>query len=541
MTHRRRSLLTLGLVLAFLTYYVVSGIRLMRLPGLQSDELLFVNIARGIYNTQETRLLFGIPVMCFHYIGSLKSYLYIPILALFDVSVATVRLPAVLISAITLVVGFVLLRRFLPRSTALLALGLMATDPAFLFTTTLDFGPVVLMLLIKLACLPLLARFLRAPSTGRLLAVGVMLLIGIWDKLNFLWFAAALIVATGLVYRRRWWPWLRAHRGGWVASGALAGGFVAFAWLAKSLANAEIMPGWEVGVPLGRKMMKVFFSVEATLSNLGSFMNLTSQDPSWKAPIATWLVLGASAILLALFALSTDRTRHRRRRLLAGIAVFLGIVIALVYVQMVLTPSVIGPHHVMLLWPLHQWLVVFGLMLAVSYLGGRYPARALAGAVLLGLIGVQVFTVESQLAEIEQKRAFADRWSPLITELAGFVRARAGGVDDILFIDYGAIQQVRALSPRTMADRLHDIAFPLNHMGKAPQERDGLYQKYLAGKAVLIVSSAAGQRSHPFSVTNIMSLLDEHSCERRPMKSWFNERGKRVFTVMYARCPPLGG
>jgi hypothetical protein len=59
MTHRRRSLLTLGLVLALLTYYVVSGIRLMRLPGLQSDELLFVNIARGIYNSPETHLRSG--------------------------------------------------------------------------------------------------------------------------------------------------------------------------------------------------------------------------------------------------------------------------------------------------------------------------------------------------------------------------------------------------------------------------------------------------------------------------------------------------
>jgi uncharacterized membrane protein len=151
--------------------------------------------------------------MSFHYIGSLKSYLYIPILALLDVSVATIRLPVVLISAVTLVVGFAVLRRFLPRWTAVLALGLMATDPAFLFTTTLDFGPVVLMLLIKLASLLLLARFLRAPSTGRLLAVGAMLLIGVWDKLNFLWFAAALIAAVGVVYRRRWWPWLRAHRG----------------------------------------------------------------------------------------------------------------------------------------------------------------------------------------------------------------------------------------------------------------------------------------------------------------------------------------
>src|SRR5262245_7563374 len=78
MTHRRRALVTLCVVAAALAYYVVSGVRLMRLPGLQSDELLFVNIARGIYTSPETRLLRGIPVMSFHYIGSLKSYLYVP-------------------------------------------------------------------------------------------------------------------------------------------------------------------------------------------------------------------------------------------------------------------------------------------------------------------------------------------------------------------------------------------------------------------------------------------------------------------------------
>jgi hypothetical protein len=37
-------------------------------------------------------------------------------------------------------------------------------------------------------------------------------------------------------------------------------------------------------VPLGQKMKKVFFSVEATLSNLGSFLNLTGRSLRGKRP-----------------------------------------------------------------------------------------------------------------------------------------------------------------------------------------------------------------------------------------------------------------
>src|SRR5215471_4382940 len=86
MTHSRQARLTLLAVVAFLAYFIFSGVRLARLPGLQSDELLFVDVARGIVLTPSWSVL-GIPVLCFHYIGCLKSYLYMPVFALLGVSV----------------------------------------------------------------------------------------------------------------------------------------------------------------------------------------------------------------------------------------------------------------------------------------------------------------------------------------------------------------------------------------------------------------------------------------------------------------------
>ena len=76
-------------------YFVHEAAGLIDAPGLQYDEVLFVNAATG----EATNGLFvakrilGIPVMLMGYVGALKAYLYYPVFRLFGVSAATVRWP----------------------------------------------------------------------------------------------------------------------------------------------------------------------------------------------------------------------------------------------------------------------------------------------------------------------------------------------------------------------------------------------------------------------------------------------------------------
>ena len=74
-------------------------------PGLQYDELLFVNAVLGdsypyhgfIYSAP-----LGIPTMLMPYIGALKAWLYTPIFSVFGVTVDSIRLPALLLAALAL-------------------------------------------------------------------------------------------------------------------------------------------------------------------------------------------------------------------------------------------------------------------------------------------------------------------------------------------------------------------------------------------------------------------------------------------------------
>src|SRR3984885_12216626 len=107
-THRRPrtawwAAATVGGAVAF--FVTVASLWLDR-PGLYMDETNFVDAALGghfphqIYVYQR---LGGVPLLIIPYIGTVKAAIYAPIFALWGVSVSTVRIPAIVISAATLV------------------------------------------------------------------------------------------------------------------------------------------------------------------------------------------------------------------------------------------------------------------------------------------------------------------------------------------------------------------------------------------------------------------------------------------------------
>src|SRR4051794_11167532 len=196
-----------------LAYFALMASFQISLPGLYYDEVLFVNAATGGISDSfiDTRIA-GIPVMLMSYIGALKAYIYAPIFALFGVSPATVRLPAICISMLSLLITFFLAREtFNPSMSALLVL-VMALDPTFIFLTKLDFGPIVLMMFFKLLALLFFFRALRTASVVYLWFVVLCCTLGLYDKLNFIWFIVALGVAAAVLFRGELAALYRRHR-----------------------------------------------------------------------------------------------------------------------------------------------------------------------------------------------------------------------------------------------------------------------------------------------------------------------------------------
>ena len=82
--------------------------------------------------------------MVMTYIGSLKTLLYWPIFRILGANPWTLRLPVVLLGAITIFVFFRLANASGGPRAAAIGVFLLATDPVFLLTDTFDWGPVAL-------------------------------------------------------------------------------------------------------------------------------------------------------------------------------------------------------------------------------------------------------------------------------------------------------------------------------------------------------------------------------------------------------------
>ena len=143
--HSRRYLPNALAIAAACVFVLVASYRI-ELPGLYMDEADFVNAARGgPDNTMIYMRLGSVPLLIMPYLGALKGWVYAPVFWLFGVSALTIRLPAILIAALTLLIFFQLMQSRVGSFWAIIATWLMAVDPANLFTSRLDWGPTVLM------------------------------------------------------------------------------------------------------------------------------------------------------------------------------------------------------------------------------------------------------------------------------------------------------------------------------------------------------------------------------------------------------------
>jgi len=137
--------LPVWLALAAAFIFVFLAAYRIQVPGLYYDELAFVNAAQGgADNTFIHMRLGSVPFLVFPYMGALKAWIYAPVFGFFGVSALTIRLPAILLAAVTLLIFFQTLRPRLGAVWAIIVVWIMAVDPVNLFPSRLDWGPTVL-------------------------------------------------------------------------------------------------------------------------------------------------------------------------------------------------------------------------------------------------------------------------------------------------------------------------------------------------------------------------------------------------------------
>ena len=503
-------------------YFVVMAGRWIASPGLQYDEVLFVNAATG----EPTNGLFvakrilGLPVMLMGYIGALKAYLYYPIFQVFGVSPETVRWPVILVSLATLAFTYLVARVTFDRLVSALVVLVMSVDPTFMYLTKLDYGPVALMMILKVAAL---FFALRAVSTGTpryLWGMSAACALGLFDKLNFIWFLLAMVAAGAMLFRTELRQmWHRDRLGlilplsGLLILTGLATVVLVIPQLTESQAAASL-----VG-PLDR--LRYVGDLYASTMSGGYLYLLVTKRPLPAGSLMNALVaLGFVGLSLASLratrrAGGPGRMPLRDRVLLFHIAIFL-----LIAVQLLITKKAWGPHHIMMLYPF-QLFITFG---AAVGLAGTWGAASVACVLVASGFHVGAAYQRGFLPTAE----FEPQWSPVVYELVDYLNRHPA--ERIVSVDWGTHNQIWALgNPRTRSiarDRWPDFRTPGD-----VRHQELMYRRDFEGLHGLAVLHGVGWDIMPTVRQNFLAWTEAFGIVPRLERVFTSPAGAVVFEV----------
>jgi MYXO-CTERM domain-containing protein len=426
---------TVGVAVVF--FVTVASLWLDR-PGLYMDESNFVDAALGGHFDHQLYVyqrVGGLPVLIIPYIGTLKAAIYAPIFALWGVSVSTIRIPVIVISVGTLVMAYFMGREVIGRWSAILVL-LMGTCPTFIFMTKVDWGPIVIAFFLTTA---LLLAFLRYVDTGRIVWLAVffgVVLLGVFDKQNFLWIFIAVGVGAMAVYRRRLWQLARTRLKPTLVCVAAFGYcfLLELAFVLPNLSSSNGSSSLQDPLPHLAFAWGLFERTMGYSEVIGLFTSRVVSQPAWMD--VQWVFSLAALGLLAL----------RRRRgslpdqaaIPAKAAVFFAIVFAVMLVEVAATKQATGPHHVIELLP-YPTLVLLCSVLAVVRSGPvfRTASVVIAVAGLTLVLVAQVFSTTQYLSLMENPNRLQTLFSTAVYRDASFLNANVGSVDEVISAGWG--------------------------------------------------------------------------------------------------------
>ena len=504
-------------VLSTLFFLLTNGAGLSD-PGLQYDELLFVNAALGnthAYHGFIYSEALGVPTMLMPYIGALKAWIYTPIFSVFGVSVDSVRVPALLLAALALVFAVLLVQRLLGTWAAVALAVLLATDPVYGAVSRADWGPVVLSALLRMTALLCYFGFLRRHSVRYLWLLVAALSLGLFNKLDYGWFIAALIVAALVTHHRELLEITRRRTAAVLLPlGVLAAVLVA-AFVVLILPAMQL-PTTDPPVSLGTRISEVENLFRITVNGTAVYQYMTGSilDHStlmgWLLP---WILAGSALVAAWGFIWGRRRESSDPLRETASITTFFLVLFVVIIIGIITTRQATGPQHIMLLWPL-PFVLLICLLVTATRIPGRAASRT-AVAVLIGalaaLLATQVRTTVAYVHAYRNDRNWSSIWSPEIYPAARAVARAAPQVDGIVTADWGLGTQIFALGDEAVRDRLND---EWSDFTSPSVTTATLQQQWFHGRRIIVVYHAQSAQIMPSTSQRVETILKSLGASR---------------------------
>lgn len=401
-------------------------------PGLYYDEMLFGNAAVGGKTDNFVMLRIGnIPFLLMNYIGALKAWIYYPIFSIFPVNYWSVRLPSILLGTMGGLFLVAALYRGFGRSAAIAGAVMILLDPTMITHSRLDWGPNALMFFFRGLLIFALVMWIRTKEPKwAWLAFGAGVL-GIFDKLNFIWMVLSAIAALTLLYRKECLEFARNYK-----KQALLLSILTISGLIFSVIRGiRLSEHQEIDWP--HRISQAFDLLRLTFSG-GGALNFISGNG---LRLERWFWPGY--ILAALIGLTGYRSLFRQAQEKC-LYLWMLLLFGMVTVAFILTKSATGPHHSSMVSGIWQ--------LALAPLSGAAWDDRSSGwhrlrrwGVPASLIAISAGCIISCFICI---RAFAspinNNWDPANTAAALFARQHPEGV--FISCDWGIGTLIIALT-----------------------------------------------------------------------------------------------
>lgn len=413
-------------------------------PGLQEDETLFVNAATlRIPGADLVHTFHGIPVMVFPYIGALKSWIYDPLFAVFGTSATVIRTPAVVITSLGLLLVYPAVRDLVNRPVALLAFAALCFDNSVFWLTRDDVGPSALEFALKCAALFCAARLARSPRQRWVLLLLVVLALGVFNKLNFIWIVNATTVVS-LIVAVRGRSRLRAQ---WrIAATWVAG--LALIYAAWGIYYFHYHIGSIVG-PGGNSLTQPWADFDPGTSAIlsGTWFYSYALAPLGARTAIVWIVI----VLFTAGAIASVAVPRLRSLSVAALA----LTTVLISFQTFVTVQATAGWHYIAIYPFVTIVAAYGVYAIARVVLVRdtrvYVAVACAGMLALTYDGLLMVKYFDQIGSEPTNAA----WSPAIYNLSRDLRNTKG---TIFTADWGIFNPLFALQP---SSRYSQLAFAL--------------------------------------------------------------------------------
>jgi len=517
-------------------YFFLAGLAFLTKTGVENDETIFAMAFLKPYGGASI-IRIGhsrIPLMIMSYIGTLKAWIYRPLLRLFGTGIVVIRLPMLLAGVASVWLFYLFLRRVAGGRAAVIGCALLAADSSYLLTICYDWGPVALQHLLLVGGMYLLVRFYQQRSYQTLFWGFFLLGMGLWDKALAAWMLSGIGLAASAVFPGRILEVINKRR--------IAVAMLGFLLGALPLEVYNIENDWITLAGNFKKDTSDISGKARMLMNTARGGGLFGWmfDEGWQTPAPhppRGLVQKASAeisslaghprqhLLFDAFLLALALAPLARGDALRAI-LFAVLAMAVAWVQMAITASAGGSvHHTILLWPFPQLVVGVSLAAASHRLGrAGIPALAVVGSVLT-ISGV---LVTNEYHYVSFRYGGAPVWSEAVFTLADYMKDMPAG--NIYCVDWGIFDSLRLLDGGKLP--LADGSDPISKPQLSPEDRQ-MVGRMVAEPGAVFVAHTKGFENFTGVNEKLVQFAAEAGYGRLMMAVIPDTYGRQAFEVYH--------